>query len=262
MQQLVHYPANTQGRDFAVGDIHGYFDELETALEHIGFAPARDRLFSLGDLVDRGPQSGEVLQWLAQPWFHAIRGNHEEMTCAAIAGQPDAVQFHAANGGQWLAATPPETQLAILQALQALPLAIEVATAQGAVGLIHGDYPTDDWQDIRAGQLSRRDCQYALWSVARHQKRYARPINHIRAVLHGHMTVPTLEVLGNVYFLDTHHSERAAGQRGHFTLMELATLQAHTGPGAAWEYAAAQRQTPPRATAKPSVLARLAPWRR
>ena len=43
------------GRDLAVGDIHGYFSRLEQTLNQAGFDPARDRLFSVGDLTDRGP---------------------------------------------------------------------------------------------------------------------------------------------------------------------------------------------------------------
>lgn len=234
MQQLVRHAQNTQGRDFAVGDIHGYFAALRLALAHIGFDATHDRLFSVGDLVDRGPQSPEVLDWLALPWFHAIAGNHEEMTCDAITGKPGAAQFHANNGGQWLAKISPEKQLAVLQALQRLPLAIEVATAQGAVGLIHGDYPSDDWQDIRTRPFSMREEKYAKWSIERHHKQYARPIDNIRAVVHGHMTMPQAQVLGNVFFIDTHNSENAPGQNGHFSFLELGTLQVRTGPGQRW----------------------------
>jgi len=38
-----------------------------------------DQLFSVGDLVDRGPESHRVLEWLARPWFFAICGNHDFM---------------------------------------------------------------------------------------------------------------------------------------------------------------------------------------
>ncbi|MBZ0074391.1 metallophosphoesterase [Bordetella hinzii] len=34
----------------------------------------------MGDLVDRGPESADVLKWLERPWFHAICGNHDLMT--------------------------------------------------------------------------------------------------------------------------------------------------------------------------------------
>ena len=54
---MPRFAQNTVGRDFAVGDIHGCFTELQRGLEAIGFDPSTDRLFSVGDLVDRGPES-------------------------------------------------------------------------------------------------------------------------------------------------------------------------------------------------------------
>jgi serine/threonine protein phosphatase 1 len=58
---LQHFGRNTAGRDLIVGDIHGCFARLQVALDELGFDPERDRLFSVGDLVDRGPDS-EVAQ--------------------------------------------------------------------------------------------------------------------------------------------------------------------------------------------------------
>lgn len=238
MSLLATYPINEQGRDFAVGDIHGHFSLLKDALRAVDFDGRRDRLFSAGDLVDRGPESALAARWLAQPWFHAIRGNHEAMACAAATGDADAADLHLSNGGKWLPALPEAERQSLIDQLLKLPLALEVATAGGPVGLVHADLPFDDWQafaaDARSGQLSSRDRDVCLWSIARHARRYAQPVTGVRAVVHGHVTVPRMEVLGNVYFIDTHHSRRPAGQQGHFTLLELATLQAHEGPGGSW----------------------------
>ena len=74
-----HFSANTVGRDFVVGDIHGMFKTLAKELEELGFDPEKDRLFSVGDLIDRGPDNEDIEEWLAKPWFHAVRGNHEQM---------------------------------------------------------------------------------------------------------------------------------------------------------------------------------------
>lgn len=70
-------PPNTSGRDFVVGDLHGQRRELERQLEAVRFDTARDRLLSVGDLVDRGPDSLATLALVTEPWFHAVLGNHE-----------------------------------------------------------------------------------------------------------------------------------------------------------------------------------------
>jgi serine/threonine protein phosphatase 1 len=226
---LATFEANALGRDFAVGDIHGRFSSLREGLKAIDFNPAQDRLFALGDLVDRGPESVQVLDWLDEPWFHSVRGNHELMTCDALAGDSDAVRFHENNGGAWLRELSQAERTRIDSALQSLPIAIEVATALGPVGLVHADFPTDDWQHLRDGALTARDLQYCLWSVDRYQRQYTGHIRNIRAVVHGHMTIDRMAVLGNVYFIDT----KGRGGQGQFTFLELGTLKAHQ-PAPSW----------------------------
>lgn len=71
--------SNALGRDFVVGDLHGCKALLDRLLSEVRFDGTRDRLFSVGDLIDRGPESMACLELLEQPWFHAVRGNHEEM---------------------------------------------------------------------------------------------------------------------------------------------------------------------------------------
>ena len=198
---------NTAGRDFAVGDIHGWFSELEQALQAVRFDAARDRLFALGDLVDRGPESARMLDWLEKPWFHAVRGNHEVMACAALLGSADDMAFHIRHGGAWLHELDEATQARCARAMQALPLAIEVPTASGPVALVHADLPTDDWQDLRqsllAGRLTPREASHCVWSIERYRHRYAAPVRGARAVAHGHITLPRPLTLGNVHYIDT-----------------------------------------------------------
>lgn len=61
---VIHHSTNTQGRDFIVGDMHGCRAMIDTLLAHVGFDGSRDRLFSVGDLVDRGPDSEGCLDLL------------------------------------------------------------------------------------------------------------------------------------------------------------------------------------------------------
>ena len=68
----IFIPKNIKGRDFVVGDIHGHYDLLKTELKTVGFDKQKDRLFSVGDIIDRGPKSEECLTLLDQPWFFMV----------------------------------------------------------------------------------------------------------------------------------------------------------------------------------------------
>ena len=106
-------PSNTLGRDFVIGDLHGCVDLLQALLKSVDFNTEVDRLFSVGDLVDRGRYSLRCLQLIEEPWFHAVMGNHEAMMLEyfskyQITGYIDA-KFDAndtigyiENGGEWV----------------------------------------------------------------------------------------------------------------------------------------------------------------
>jgi len=70
-------PANRLGRDFILGDLHGQYSSLWALLRKVRFSPKRDRLISVGDLIDRGPQSSKCLRLLNRRWFYNVLGNHD-----------------------------------------------------------------------------------------------------------------------------------------------------------------------------------------
>ncbi|MYH15971.1 MAG: hypothetical protein F4149_12430 [Gammaproteobacteria bacterium] len=107
--------ANEKGRDFVVGELHGHFDALRHLLGGVGFSVGVDRLFSVGDLIDRGPQSEEAVEWIeAGRIALTVMGNHEEMMLMALT-EPAADDAEAyacmsvderealwfGNGGRW-----------------------------------------------------------------------------------------------------------------------------------------------------------------
>jgi len=87
MIKFIH--KNIRGTDYICSDIHGHFYLLEKELKRVGFKEEVDRLFSLGDLIDRGDDSSQVLKWINKAWFYAIQGNHERMLINAFESQSD-----------------------------------------------------------------------------------------------------------------------------------------------------------------------------
>ena len=200
-----HYAANLAGRDFVVGDVHGCFAKLQAALDGLGFDSAKDRLFSVGDLVDRGQESKLAYEWLSKPWFHPVRGNHEQMAIDCAQGMFD-YACYVSNGGAWfLALTKPERQL-IADAFSALPILIDIDTPSGLVGIVHADCPLASWPDLIAalkGPHADQLAQMCIWSRERFQTKNVSAVEGVHSVIVGHTPIKKPTALGNVRYIDT-----------------------------------------------------------
>ncbi|WP_043345115.1 metallophosphoesterase [Cupriavidus basilensis] len=218
-----HFGKNTAGRDFAVGDIHGCFSRLQVKLDSIGFDPYCDRLFSTGDLVDRGPESEQVLSWLDKSWFHAVRGNHEDMAIHHYRHGIDVYAYNA-NGGAWFIGMTPAERADYALAFADLPVAMEVETESGLVGIVHAECPVTDWSRLELALTGPAKQMYEAWCMWQDQRIKCvcdDDVAGVRAVVVGHYVVERFTSLGNVYYCDT-----GAYRRGRdFTIIDLATME-------------------------------------
>ncbi|MEM0985504.1 MAG: metallophosphoesterase [Pseudomonadota bacterium] len=103
-------PAGPPGkRAYAIGDIHGRYDLLEALLWAIRKDASERRtidtyLVSLGDLIDRGPESNRVMEAFVRPQSgftstNVLMGNHEEMLLRGLTGETNLLQGWLDHGG-------------------------------------------------------------------------------------------------------------------------------------------------------------------
>ncbi len=220
---IKYFPINQQGQDFFVGDIHGYFNLLERKLEAVNFDPQTDRLFAIGDLVDRGPDSARVSEFLSHNWFHSIRGNHEQML---IDYTPRDRLTAISNGGQWFLDLCQKDKEYYQLLFSTLPMAFEVEILGGRIGMVHATVPYRDWDKFCKSVNNPRTQATALWSRTRFEFNDDRPVANIALVLVGHTPQkPSPRRLGNVMNLDGGVYKKT----GSLTLLgsDLIALQLH-----------------------------------
>jgi len=87
-------------KHFAIGDIHGNFLTMQALLKKLPIGKD-DKVIFLGDYIDRGPRSFEVLQYImSNPQYIYLMGNHEEMFYLYIENHHMYEEIWARNGGK------------------------------------------------------------------------------------------------------------------------------------------------------------------
>ncbi len=77
----------TSDRRIVIGDVHGHYEGLMRLLEAIS-PLGGDQVYFLGDLIDRGPQSSQVVNFVKQSSYKCLLGNHEQMLIDILAAGP------------------------------------------------------------------------------------------------------------------------------------------------------------------------------
>ncbi|WP_288375389.1 metallophosphoesterase [uncultured Pseudomonas sp.] len=199
--KILRLPINPSGRDFVVGDIHFKTMDLHRGLHALGFDKTKDRVIAVGDLIDRGPGVLDGLKLLGEPWFYTVQGNHERMLIDAYRENP--LARYAAHGAGWWPTIADESKGMIIDKLSSLPLAIEIESSNGIVGIVHADVPAGvTWPKFLAELDNQAFEDVALWGRERVKKHFRDGVSEVWRVCTGHTWVPRPLRLGNVLALD------------------------------------------------------------
>ncbi len=203
---------------FAVGDIHGCFDRLRNLMPRLDeVADGTETIVFIGDYVDRGPKSRQVLEWLYE-MAHAypgkvicLMGNHERMML-------DFIDDPAGRGALWLGNGGLDTlasfgvmlrqrdgdsdaavevanalEAAMPEGLQDWLRALPLRWSSGNVHCVHAALsPARDIDDQRDDVL--------LWG---HPNFMATPRSDGQFVIHGHTIVDQANVTAGRIAIDT-----------------------------------------------------------
>ncbi|MGL6340050.1 MAG: metallophosphoesterase family protein [Waterburya sp.] len=83
----------TKHRRIVIGDVHGHYDTLMTLLDTISPNP-KDEIYFLGDLIDRGPKSAQVVDFVMRNKYQCLRGNHEEMLLDVVGSGEVSIELY------------------------------------------------------------------------------------------------------------------------------------------------------------------------
>ena len=249
--RLCRLRPNLLGTDYVVGDVHGQWAMLQALLAAVGFDRSKDRLFSVGDLIDKGPDSEACLE-LLKTWrcFHAVLGNHEWMLRETHRGSKYAAALWERNEGDWLDQSDTIRFDWLRRLVDGMPIALEVPLRDGRrLGIIHAEVPrgwrwsemkrlkpmpelatdykaVDAWESalwartgaVVAIALSERMLGDPIRISAKTALHYEAPVADIDLVISGHTPLPQRRpmLLANRLMIDT----GAYMAKGRLTLVD------------------------------------------
>jgi serine/threonine protein phosphatase 1 len=216
-KSVARFNRNGNGRDFVCGDIHGCFSDLEEELEIIGFDKTADRLFCVGDLIDRGPNPELAEFYIRQNWFFTVLGNHEHMFFMANVENPGQDGYrhdHIRNGGIWAYKNlSDEKRFALMKAVDGLPLIIQIED----VIIAHAALPAVR----RLSYIEKNPFEYIemiLW----HRDEYPALLSPgVSRVYVGHSIVKEPSRRGQVINIDTGAFLKYRKLKGKLTVLEM-----------------------------------------
>ena len=215
----VRSPAGGKGRAYAIGDVHGRLDLLELLLAKIEADiderdPGQTLLIFVGDLIDRGPSSAQVVERLRTYRRDGVKtvfllGNHEEVLLRILAGETELIEKWRWFGGS-----------ECLRSYGVDPEHLKRTTSDQALALVQGAIPREHVEFLRSFHDTVRFGDYVFVhagirpGVGLDQQRQAdlrwirEPFlsddtDHGFTVVHGHTIRPAVDERANRIGIDT-----------------------------------------------------------
>lgn len=127
---------NSAPRRLIVGDVHGHYQSLLKLFDKVS-PSSEDAVYFVGDLIDRGPDSASVVEFVISNKYRCLLGNHEQMLLDAVAGgsvAPQVLQFWLYSGGHpTLVSYNHQIPQEHIEWMQNLPLYLDL----GDIWLVH-----------------------------------------------------------------------------------------------------------------------------
>jgi serine/threonine protein phosphatase 1 len=216
----LNHDKNLSGKDFFVGDLHGCYSDLMSKLDDIAFDRTHDRLFAVGDLIDRGRQSIECLRLINEPWFFSVLGNHEIMLLDVLQSDAETLKvarpLHVNHGGEWALCLSKDELQECHRLINSLPVSRTVHTRDKSIGIIHAGWRWDWFELVSSGSLTPEQKEYATSSRLDNPKALPH-IGGIDVVVAGHQNIATIECRGNQIWIDT------VGKTTALTLIDISS---------------------------------------
>jgi serine/threonine protein phosphatase 1 len=129
--------SETSHRRIIIGDVHGHYEGLMTLLDAI-VPGTYDQIYFLGDLIDRGPDSAQVVSFVQKNRYTCLLGNHEQLMLDAFpSGQAftPALQAWLYSGGRSTVASYTDANLLLehIEWFKTLPAYLDL----GDIWLVH-----------------------------------------------------------------------------------------------------------------------------
>ncbi len=204
---------------YVVGDVHGCFTELKSLLSKIEADTIHEnnrgkRVVFVGDLIDRGPDSFKVVDYLSKYKPENIEtiylmGNHEEIFLKVLAGKESVLGSWLEYGGRSTARSYGVNNLGEFHINpESLMRRIQARVPESHIGFIKSFriyYQFENYLCVHAGikpkvPLEKQNPKDMMW-IRDKFLNYKKPHSHI--VVHGHTIVEEPEILSNRVAVDT-----------------------------------------------------------